>query len=524
LSDARPEASASGSPPARPPAPRRRSSNAWSVVLATLAFALAFQGARPLWEPDEGRYVTVSLEMLRTGDWWTPRLHHEIPHYSKPPLTYWANAASIGLLGRNEWAARLPAALAFFGTILLVGFMARRLAPGTGLAAPLVYATSLLPFVAANIVTTDTLLGFGIALGVAGFVELAFGHGSPRLARSMLWGGFGLAFLTKGPPGLLPLLAILVYCAFDRGHWRGRRRVASLGAMALFLVFAFGWFLHEIAIRPDLLSYLLGAEVVERVGSAEFRRHSGWRGLFEAYGPVLVAGMLPWAPLALRPRRHAGGDVPLRRPLRFVRVWFLVPLVVFAAAQSRLPLYLLQLAAPAALWIAIRIGPIGRSKRARVAILAWILLLLALKATSGFVPSPRDGRRFAAELLALLPERPSEVAFVETRPRYTLSFYLDCEIERIDLASIQLRPEEPAYRPVAQPLADELAEPESHRVFLVTSGGREAFARELAELGLRSRDAGAIDGFQVYLEPEPIPGAARPETLRRSRRPSRGGG
>ncbi|MBZ0090134.1 MAG: hypothetical protein K8H90_07130, partial [Thermoanaerobaculia bacterium] len=82
-----------------------------AALLALFAFALAFQGSRGIWDPDEGRYTAVALNMLRSGDWFTPTLSHGVPHFSKPPLTYWALASSIGLFGRNEWAARLPNAL-----------------------------------------------------------------------------------------------------------------------------------------------------------------------------------------------------------------------------------------------------------------------------------------------------------------------------------------------------------------------------------------------------------------------------
>jgi molybdopterin converting factor small subunit len=62
-------------------------------------------------------------------DWLVPTLDGEHPHLTKPPMTYWALASSFGLLGTNEWAARLPGALAFVGTGLLVFGLGRRLLP-----------------------------------------------------------------------------------------------------------------------------------------------------------------------------------------------------------------------------------------------------------------------------------------------------------------------------------------------------------------------------------------------------------
>ena len=38
------------------------------LLVALFVYALAFQGSRGLWEPDEGRYTAVALEMERLSD------------------------------------------------------------------------------------------------------------------------------------------------------------------------------------------------------------------------------------------------------------------------------------------------------------------------------------------------------------------------------------------------------------------------------------------------------------------------
>ena len=98
-----------------------------------------FQGIRPIYSPDEGRYTNVALMMLDGGDWIHPMLHHEVEHWSKPPLTYWAIATSIGLFGQTEWAARLPGALAYAGTMLVLVPLGRRFVPRRAWLAGLVY-------------------------------------------------------------------------------------------------------------------------------------------------------------------------------------------------------------------------------------------------------------------------------------------------------------------------------------------------------------------------------------------------
>ncbi|MFT3791035.1 MAG: glycosyltransferase family 39 protein [Rudaea sp.] len=124
----------------------------WAIiVVAALVYACALQGVRPLYSPDEGRYPDVAIAMLDSGDWVHPMLHHEIEHWAKPPLTYWSLAASIGLFGRHEFAARLPCVLAFVATILLVLWLGKRLVLEQPWLPALIYASFAFPPLAANL-------------------------------------------------------------------------------------------------------------------------------------------------------------------------------------------------------------------------------------------------------------------------------------------------------------------------------------------------------------------------------------
>jgi len=491
------ESSGASAPPAR----RSRR----LVLLALVAFALAFQGARGIWDPDEGRYAAVALRMLRSGDWFTPTLSHEVPHFSKPPLTYWALASSIGLFGRNEWAARLPNALAFVATVLLVGGLARRLAPGREELAAAVQATSLLPFVAANVVTTDTLLTLFEALAVAGYVAHRFDGGSRRLPLCAMWLGFGLAFLTKGPPGLLPLAAVVAFSAWSDGARATLRLFRPLGLVS-FVALAFGWYALQLRERPDLFHYLVGAEVAGRFASDSFNRSPGLEGIFRQYLPVLVAGALPWLPWALvrrwRARRVAAA--PPDPAARLLALWLLLPLAVFLAAHSRLPLYLLPLSVPASLAIARALPADALVPRRRRALLAaWALLLVALKGLGAAWETDRDGRRLARELAATLPYPPTELVVINRKPPYSLSFYFDVDVERVALETIAPPAREPAYVPVIEPLGAELAERERATIWLVPKPLDQVFTGELEAHGWRGRRVAEVEGLGVYLEPQP---------------------
>src|SRR6204780_2113549 len=114
-------------------------------LLAAILY-LPSLGRPALWEPDEGRYAEIAREMVVSGDYVTPRDDFEL-YFEKPPLVYWANAASIGVFGANEFAVRLPAALFSLGQVVVTAALAEMmLGAATGLFAALALALSPLFF------------------------------------------------------------------------------------------------------------------------------------------------------------------------------------------------------------------------------------------------------------------------------------------------------------------------------------------------------------------------------------------
>jgi len=83
--------------------------------------------------------------MLDSGQWWVPEYNAGEPHVAKPPLTYWSIDASMGVFGRNAWATRLPRALAFVFTRLLVIGLAQALGSMQPWGAGVLWAGMLVP-------------------------------------------------------------------------------------------------------------------------------------------------------------------------------------------------------------------------------------------------------------------------------------------------------------------------------------------------------------------------------------------
>ncbi|HEY6984707.1 MAG TPA: glycosyltransferase family 39 protein [Rhodanobacteraceae bacterium] len=474
----------------------------WLFVAVVLAYALALQGVRPLYSPDEGRYTNVAINMLESGDWLRPKLHPEFEHWAKPPITYWAVAASIGALGRNEFAARLPGALAFAGTVLLMVRLGRRLVPAQPWLPALTYATFAFPPLAANLVTTDTLLTLWETLQAVAFVELwwAESPAAERRARILLWFACALAFMTKGPPGLLILAACSVF-ALITAKWSGLRRMFGWDALLVFLVVGGAWYV-DVAIRePGVLRYFLVEEVVNRVASDKMHRNAEWYGALKIYLPTVILGMLPWLPLLVRTawRRRVGFIERVRASdeMRLLACWLLLPLIVFTLARSRLPLYLLPLFVPLALIAARALVPLDMSRTGtQLMIGAWCIGLVILRAVPAWLDIAEDDRALARGLVKELPVAPNEIAFVEAEPRYGLRFYLDSEIERLEL------PGDETKLP-AQDIRSEMREREGCRLLLANEWNVPRLEKFLAGDAIVHKRIADVRGYAAIAQVTP---------------------
>jgi 4-amino-4-deoxy-L-arabinose transferase-like glycosyltransferase len=478
------------------------------LALAALLLAFCCLGSRGLYDPDEGRYTNVALTMLDSGDWLDPQRSEDTGHWTKPPLTYWAIASSVAVFGQNAWAARLPMALSFLACVGLCWASARRLAPGRENLAALAYMTMLMPFGASGLVTTDFLLAAFQALGVFAFVRARFDEAGPGRWPWLMWGAFALAFLTKGPPALLPLLAMLVFLWLSPAP-RPQRAFQVVGGVMLFLAIALPWFAIVSWTHPGLLGYFVGAEVVARVATNEFARHGEWYGWAEVYVPTLLLGTLPWTlrllgwarelPAAVRRWRDAEAR-QAEAPALLLALWVLLPLLVFCLARSRLPLYLLPLFVPLALLVAQRATGGARGVPDWRLLALWVCVLLALRVGAAHYPSGQDASAWAKEIDARSTAPVREVVFVEDMPRYGLHLYLQAEVETLSLEELA---NQPAFNPeYDESLAVELAESASEPgvVYVTKQPIWATVQQHIARRGFRATPLGdAFHGRVIFV-------------------------
>jgi 4-amino-4-deoxy-L-arabinose transferase-like glycosyltransferase len=466
------------------------------VLLLALAFVLPFQGTRHLWSTDEGRYSAVAVEMLDSGDWLLPHRHPDHPHLSKPPLTYWALASSMAVFGKNEWALRLPAALSF---VLIVGCafaIGKRLQPERPWWPPLVVAGTAMTFIAANAVSTDPLLSAFETLGMTGVI-LAWRGETDRVARRGAWItglGFGLAFLTKGPPGLIPLIPTLWFYRRNRADFRASPFTWT--TLAVWAPIALSWFIAVILIYPKLhlLRYFLGYETYGRIFTDEADRHPQWFGWIVAYYPVVLAGALPWTLVVAWDawRRRGQPQEPVsnddRAISRFLLLWLFVSLAVFCIARSRLILYVLPLLVPFALWAAQRTRHVTVTRKGKILLGLWFALLFTVKVLLAYSPQlfphirnqVKDSRLLSDTIQQQVHDPIREIVFVDETALYGVRVYLGTPVLRVDYG-------DSTNPSVDMSLPQALAQHRSQRLWLVHMDTADKLITEVARSGGRAR-------------------------------------
>ncbi len=313
---------------------------AWPILLVgalTLGVALFETRGLALIDRDEGRYAEAAREMLASGDWLVPPLYG-VPYLETPPLFLWLTAASCGLVGVDELGARLVSALAAAAGVVVTGLFARRVfGRRAGVLAAAVLATTGLYFVLARVAITDMLF----SVLVAGALKSWFLADSEKRSFHPFWLLAAAATLTKGPvAAALCGLTGLAYLASERtlGSMRSLRFWIGMPA---FLAIVLCWFALVEVRYPGFLHFYVYKEHLLRVAGDEHRESLFW------YLPWVLAGLLPWTPIAvaLAPkfRRRLAERTAHGRAARFVAIWAGVVLVFFSVPRGKLVPYLLPM-------------------------------------------------------------------------------------------------------------------------------------------------------------------------------------
>ena len=364
------------------------------VVIAACFLAFFWRlGSYGLFDLDEGLYVEAAREMNLTGDFVTPRVNG-IEFFEKPPFVYWTSAVFQRLFGRNEPAARLPAAGASaILALLLLLFGTRIFGAKSGLFAALFFTLSPLVFGAGRQLTMDAVLSLWIAGALFAFFQ-GYTRGDKRSGwwLALFWACCGFGTLTKGAPGIvIPLVVVLLFLFLAEGAAAGIRKFFSgtgmLTGIPLFLVLVIPWHLAAWQSNGSLFvdEYIIRQHLGRFRGGDTAHRAPIW-----FYVPGFLLGFFPWSLFSIpalferAARREGQSRSPAELARLLCKVWFALVFVVFSASGSKLISYILPLYAPAALlgadW-AVR----ASTQKDRRTVLLWALGLATLLSATLFL-------------------------------------------------------------------------------------------------------------------------------------------
>ncbi len=362
------------------------------VVLAFLsAIVLLWHlGTGSLLDWDEAIYAQVSKEMARSGDWFTMRWDGQL-WFEKPPLLMWATALLYKLFAVNEFWARAPSALSGIGLVAVTYSIARS-AYGkyVGVLSALILLSCYEFLHEARVGTTDVMLAFTVYLSVYGYVRSRSGD-----ARWwwLVWAGFALAILVKGPAAIIVPAAVFVALLFDRQLVATLRARYFWWGLALAVLIAAPWHVVEyVRHGREFLQEYVGYHVVGRALTSLERHSYG----FLYYPKLYFKRLFPWSlllPFALVVSFWKN----LRDVSRVLLLLIAATFCLYSAAQTKISWYIFPMYPATAILIAAFLGW-WREAYPRLRVLVPIGSALAICVVSVFLLSPVRSAR-ALEIL-----------------------------------------------------------------------------------------------------------------------------
>ncbi len=325
-------------------------------------------------DPDEGRYSEIPREMIETGDFITPRLNY-VKYFEKPIMHYWLTALSFMTFGQNEFAGRFtPVILGLLGCVMTF-LLALRVTRDfrAGIISGLVLASSVLWFGISRLNITDMTLTFFFT-GSLYFFRLWVDDVSHKFWLIMFYVFMALAVMTKGLIGVvLPGGIAVIYSLLTGQGKKILSRIFSPTAIAIFFAVCAIWFVPVCRANSDFFDFFFIREHFLRYTTTI---HERWQP-FWFFGPVLLAGFVPWTGLLLDVFRAIFGKCRLidKRDGVLLGLWFLMPFVFFSMSSSKLVTYILPCFPPMAVLAGACLASMSGKDFRRFAVISTIILV-----------------------------------------------------------------------------------------------------------------------------------------------------
>lgn len=334
----------------------------FSVFILTVIFAFFFinlDGGRPFASPDEGRYVEIPREMVKSGDYITPRLN-AMKYFEKPPLLYWVQSVVIQYIGMDEQSMRFSIALcAFLGVLALYILMRKNTDEKTALYSSVILAISPLYYFLSRLIILDMPLTAFISFAYLCFYQAVMTDNRfyKRLWYYGLSMALGFGILTKGVVMLAVTGPVFVIWLMLTQNWKNLLPLYLPTGIALFLAIVVPWHYLAYKANPDFLNKYFYVEHFLRYTTSVHGRYKP----FWFFIPFIVMGVMPWTFVAIR---GAQMGVQKYKPLTLYFVlWVVWTVGFYSVGNSKLIPYILPALIPAAGLIGIGLNDLIAAKQ-----------------------------------------------------------------------------------------------------------------------------------------------------------------
>ncbi|MES9898278.1 MAG: glycosyltransferase family 39 protein [Sedimenticola sp.] len=354
-----------------------------AAIIIALLLAFFWQiGSMPLYDVDEGAFTEATREMMESGNYVSTYLDG-VPRHDKPILIYWFQAASVAVFGLNEFALRLPSALAcLLWALVLFRFTRRHTDLVTAQTATLLMALAFYVGMVAKAAIADGLLNLFLALALLDIYQHYKTPSRIGLLRIFAW--LGLGFITKGPVAVLfPFLASAIFYGTERRLADWARAVFNPLGIALFLAIVVPW--HILVYLDQGMAFFEGFYLKHNLSrySDAMEGHSGSPFYYAIWIPVALMPFAGWIFSIAGGIKKSFSD-PLER---FLWIWFLSVFIFFSFSSTKLPHYALYGATPLFFLMALHREKLTSRWLAFTPPLLFFLLLAALPFIFGYAHS-----------------------------------------------------------------------------------------------------------------------------------------
>ena len=305
------------------------------LLFIAIAFFIPL-GLAPLFDLDEGAFSEATREMLVGGDYITTYLNGEL-RFDKPILIYWLQLLSVKSFGLNEFALRLPSALAgTFWALAIFSFTKRVLNEREAFFATLFMIASLQINMIAKASIADALLNLFIALSMFSIYFYFKNRDKKSLYLTFLF--IALGTLTKGPVAIMiPFIVSLILFTLRGEFKEWLKMLFNIRGILIFIAVAMPWYIAEyIAQGEPFIDGFFLKHNLSRFSSA-METHSG--SIFY-FIPVLIVGVMPFTLFAIK--AIGGVKSYIKDDLKiYLFIWFAFVFIFFSFSGTKLPHYII---------------------------------------------------------------------------------------------------------------------------------------------------------------------------------------